>query len=283
MAFRSLVLAHRGDVDAARESIATTLNLIEETAFRIGELWAVWAQAIIASGLGDPSSVDRALAGPTSFVESYGLDDPIRAPFLGDEIEALIGLGQRDRAAQLIQLMERGSRGRLWVRLVVARCTALLKASQNQLDDARAALDEVLADPTTEELPIELGRTLLVLAQVERRAKKRASARNALVRAGTLFSNAGAGLWLRRSTSEVRLLGLDADRPPGLTPSEERIARLVASGLTSRDVATRLLISPKTVEATLTRVYSKLAIHSRAELGSLLGRVASDAGRTRTR
>jgi DNA-binding CsgD family transcriptional regulator len=208
-------------------------------------------------------------------VESQGLDEPIRAPFLGDEIEALIQLGQRDRARALMKMLERRSRGRLWVRLVIARCSALLSASEHRLDEARAGLAAVLEDADSEGLPIELGRTLLVLAQVERRAKKRGSARTALVRAAALFSKADAGLWLQRATSDLRLLGLDADLSPGLTPSEDRVARLVASGLKTRDVATRLLISPKTVEATLTRVYSKLDIHSRAELGSLFGRGAS--------
>jgi DNA-binding NarL/FixJ family response regulator len=54
--------------------------------------------------------------------------------------------------------------------------------------------------------------------------------------------------------------------PPGLTPSEQRVAELVASGMTNRDVAAELFISPKTVEANLSRIYHKLGIRSRAEL-----------------
>jgi DNA-binding NarL/FixJ family response regulator len=54
------------------------------------------------------------------------------------------------------------------------------------------------------------------------------------------------------------------------------VAELTASGLKNREVASRLLVSPKTVEATLARVYRKLGIHSRAELGSRL----VDAGHT---
>jgi DNA-binding CsgD family transcriptional regulator len=53
----------------------------------------------------------------------------------------------------------------------------------------------------------------------------------------------------------------------GLTPAEQRVAELAASGMTNRDVAARLFISSKTVEATLARVYRKLGIRSRAELG----------------
>ncbi|MGV0798413.1 helix-turn-helix transcriptional regulator, partial [Mycolicibacterium elephantis] len=61
----------------------------------------------------------------------------------------------------------------------------------------------------------------------------------------------------------------------GLTPSERRVAELAASGLTTREVATALFISPKTVEATLARIYRKLGINTRAELG----RVFSHGGR----
>jgi DNA-binding NarL/FixJ family response regulator len=45
------------------------------------------------------------------------------------------------------------------------------------------------------------------------------------------------------------------------------LAELSASGMTARDVAAKLVISSKTVEATLARVYRKLGITSRAELG----------------
>ena len=56
--------------------------------------------------------------------------------------------------------------------------------------------------------------------------------------------------------------------PDEFTESERRVAELAASGLTNRDVAARLFMSPKTVEAHLSRVYRKLGIRSRAELGA---------------
>ena len=64
-----------------------------------------------------------------------------------------------------------------------------------------------------------------------------------------------------------------------LTPSEQRVAELAACGMTTRDVAAALFISPKTVEADLARIYRKLGINSRAELGRL---VASSIKLTQT-
>lgn len=51
-----------------------------------------------------------------------------------------------------------------------------------------------------------------------------------------------------------------------LTPTEDRVARLVAEGRTNREVAGALFVSVKTVEANLTRIFHKLGIRSRADL-----------------
>jgi DNA-binding CsgD family transcriptional regulator len=62
-------------------------------------------------------------------------------------------------------------------------------------------------------------------------------------------------------------------RPPAageLTASERKVAELIGSGRTNREVAAELFMSPKTVEATLARVYRKLGVHSRAQLGAEL-------------
>jgi DNA-binding NarL/FixJ family response regulator len=68
-----------------------------------------------------------------------------------------------------------------------------------------------------------------------------------------------------------------------MTPAEERVAELLSSGMTVRDAARALLISPKTVEAHLTRLYRKLGIHSRAELGRLMGDRAKGSAQQRRR
>ena len=68
------------------------------------------------------------------------------------------------------------------------------------------------------------------------------------------------------------------DKPPTitkLTPAEQRVAELAASGMTNRGVAGLLFISPKTVEATLARIYRKLGIRSRAELGRRMGKTGT--------
>jgi DNA-binding NarL/FixJ family response regulator len=115
-------------------------------------------------------------------------------------------------------------------------------------------------------MPVERARTKLVLGQVLRRGKQRREARAAFEEALGAFEAVGATLWAKRAREE--LARVPVRRAPGdLTPTEERIAGLAASGLTNRVIAEQIFVSPKTVESNLARVYRKLAIRSRAELG----------------
>ena len=80
----------------------------------------------------------------------------------------------------------------------------------------------------------------------------------------------GTPLWADRARAELARTNV-APRPEFvLTPSEQRVAELAATGMTNRDVAAALFISPKTVEANLARIYRKLGIKTRAELGRLI-------------
>ena len=73
------------------------------------------------------------------------------------------------------------------------------------------------------------------------------------------------------SRAELARVNVAPTRNLTLTPSERRVAELAASGMTNRDIAAALFISPKTVEANLARVYRKLGIRTRAELGRHIG------------
>jgi len=96
--------------------------------------------------------------------------------------------------------------------------------------------------------------------------------------------NALGARGLRDQTMGVlRSLGLPASRPARravqhdadpamLTPREREIAELVADGLTNREIAERLFVSPKTVEAHLTRTFTKAGVPSRAALAATVER-----------
>jgi DNA-binding NarL/FixJ family response regulator len=120
-------------------------------------------------------------------------------------------------------------------------------------------------------MPFERARTLLLLGQLRRRQRQKESASAALRDALEAFETIGTPLWADRARAELTRTNV-APRPAfTLTPSEQRVAELAASGMTNRDVAAALFISPKTVEANLARIYRKLGIRTRAELGRLIG------------
>ena len=82
--------------------------------------------------------------------------------------------------------------------------------------------------------------------------------------------------WAERARNE--LARIPDHQSDGLTPTEDRVARLAADGLTNGQIAERLFLSPKTVEVNLTRIYRKLGVR-RAALATRLAELG-DVGRT---
>jgi DNA-binding CsgD family transcriptional regulator len=158
------------------------------------------------------------------------------------------------------------------------RCGGLLLAARGDQEGALAALRQALQQHERAPRPIELARTLLALGQVQRRANQRRDARETLERAQAMFEQLGANQWATRARGELARLGLRRKAGAELTPTELQVAEHAASGMTNREVAGALFISPKTVEANLARVYRKLGISSRAQLG----RQMAERARTKT-
>ena len=150
------------------------------------------------------------------------------------------------------------------------RSRALVQAARGDLVQALAEIEAAVAATASLASPFEVARTLLVHGQILRRANKRREGARALGEAQRIFEALGAPLWSRRAIDEAARLGVRRNAGASLTPSEREVAQLAARGLTNREVAERLFVSPKTVEANLSRVYSKLAIRSRAELGRVM-------------
>ena len=199
-----------------------------------------------------------------------GVQEPAYFRIVPDEVEALVALGRLDEAEVLLGPFEETGRklDRAWALATGARCRALLSAARGDLSAALAAADEAVRGHDRLPLPFELGRTLLVKGAVERRAKQKREARETLTQALDTFQKLGAPLWAEKARDEVARIGGRAPAPLALTPTEGRVAALVAAGSTNREVADSLFLSVHTVEANLKRIYRKLGIRSRTELAS---------------
>ena len=113
-------------------------------------------------------------------------------------------------------------------------------------------------------------RTLLLYGVALRRAKHRREARDALGEAKLCFEGLGAALWAERVSEELTRISGAAPRSGGLTETERRIADLVTSGKSNKQIAAELHITVRTVESNLTRIYRKLGVTSRGQLTQLI-------------
>jgi DNA-binding NarL/FixJ family response regulator len=121
-------------------------------------------------------------------------------------------------------------------------------------------------------ISIDRARTLLIAGQIRRRAKAKRLAAGALAEAHREFIAFGAVAWAQQVAAELARVNVRAAAAGALTETERRVAELAAAGLTNRQVAQQLFLAVKTVDANLARVYLKLSITSRAELGARMGR-----------
>ena len=157
------------------------------------------------------------------------------------------------------------------MRGVAARSRALLLASGGELDAAREHARAAVAEHERAGQPLELARSLTVSGALERRAKQRRAAREALERAIALLDALPAPLWAARAEAELARLG-QRPAPSELSATEARIAALAAEGRSNPEIAAAVFVSRKTVEANLSKVYRKLGVRSRVELARRLSR-----------
>ena len=129
-----------------------------------------------------------------------------------------------------------------------------------------AAFERAMEQHARIDMPFELGRTLLALGEAQRRFKQRRAAGASIRAALETFRTLGAPLWATKAEEGLARIGARAASPEELTPTEQRVAGLVAEGLTNREVADALFVSVKTVEANLSRIFQKLGITSRRQL-----------------
>lgn len=268
LATASLVEAHYGRVEASRDLFMQGLALAERVGTEPARFEFLAARGFLELSRGDAPEAHKVLAALVRTVTAAGFEEPSVFRFDADEVEALISLGLLKEAGAAIARLEKHARvvPSLWTVAVVARCRGLLEASNGDVPAALATLDAAYRFAVDLGEPFELGRTLLARATVQRRAKRWADARRSLDDAVKTFEQLGAGLWTIRARKELARVPGRASAGKALTPTEQRVAELVAEGRSNKEVAAALFVTVKAVEANLSRVYVKLDARSRSEL-----------------
>jgi DNA-binding CsgD family transcriptional regulator len=195
----------------------------------------------------------------------------------GLEADALTGLGRLDDAETALREFSGAipAAGLVSAALTLARCRGNLAVARGDAAQAEAAFrrgHELAAD-----LPMPFEHALLSLDNGRRlrAAGNRPPAVRRLEQAHQLFSRLGAEPYLLACVADLATLQVTATEGSpaalaGLSRAELAVARLVATGLTNREVASELFVSVKTVEYHLRNSYIKLDITSRRELAALL-------------
>ncbi|MEV1177064.1 AAA family ATPase [Nonomuraea sp. NPDC049784] len=159
-----------------------------------------------------------------------------------------------------------------WAEAVALRCQALLAPD----DQAERYYERAVWLHLRDGRPFERARTELLYGEWLRRMRRRADARHHLRSALDVFDRLNCRPWADRARAELRATGerlIAPVREPGLlhrlTPQELQIVKLAATGMSNREIAAQLFLSPRTIGYHLYKAYPKLGVASRTELPAL--------------
>jgi DNA-binding CsgD family transcriptional regulator len=267
---RAITWAFRGPLDSARTEAEAAIDAGLRSGVYYALLVGCHALSLVELVSGNPAGGRASLAAIVEVTGQRGMVDPgfMALRPVPDYIESLIRLGDLAAADPLLVSLEERARrlDRAWALAAAGRCRALMMSARGDHDAAAAALERAFAAHERIEMPLELARTHLVAGDVARRARRRIEAREHVETARQVFVRLGAAPWAQRADAELARLGAARAVGLDLTAAERRVASLVASGRTNREVAAELYMGLRTVETHLSAVYRKLGVRSRSEL-----------------
>ncbi|MFF5436215.1 ATP-binding protein [Streptomyces achromogenes] len=268
----SLAEASGGDVDRALALAREAVQHAEEDGDQMYLSRALGALGYAQLVAGDPAGTVRSLRRVRSLELGLGITDPARGRWQGDLAEALVRTGEVAEAQDVIDVSrEHALRlGRESVLAVLDRSEALVRAARGDREAAVAQLTSAQDRLGKLGYGLEEARAAFALARLRGRGPGAA----AFDEAARMFRRCRALPWLRQVEEALAAPGPEPvpGRPEApaalevLAAMERQVAALVMEGATNREIAARLFISVKTVEATLTRVYRKLGIRSRVDI-----------------
>jgi DNA-binding CsgD family transcriptional regulator len=271
---RALLDAHEGRLDEAEAAVTPALARAFADGETILAVALLHVLTFVAASRPDATRVLELTEESRRQLDSVGYVDALRIDPLAERVEALVAAGRLEEAATGLAELDHRQEvlARPWLAAAIARGRALLLLAQGDEDAAVAATDPATDDRSKAWRVFDRARTLLVRGQVLRQLRRPREAGLALDAALAIFERLGARSWAARTQAELRRLGRRRSANDELTPAEGQVAALAASGLRNHEMADQLGVSPKTIEAHLARIYSKLGIRSRAELGRAMAR-----------
>ncbi len=200
-------------------------------------------------------------------------------------VEAAARSGRSGDAAAHVAAAREARIGGLSSRLALVLAGAAAMAASDR--DHRDLFEQALLVPDADRWPFDLARIQLAYGERLRRTQSPSDARTQLSAAIDAFDSLGAVPWVARADAELRATGIHRERPGpgrpgdiGLTAQQHQIAELAAAGLSNKQIAERLFLSPRTVGYHLHQVFPKLGVTSRAALRDALAAAHQAGGET---
>ena len=264
--------AVQGQEDDCRAYAAQVTKEARATRMAIANTIARWGVALVDLAGARPevaaTQLEELRAAPPGVCQPH-----IALMFTPDLVEACVRAGFDEQARIACTAFESFAEpgAPTWALALAARCRALV--SDDAIDTEREFI-EALRLHAESNRPFDRARTELLYGEHLRRRRKRVESREHLRAAFAGFEALGAVPWAERARVELRASGETArKRDPStidlLTPQELQIARFVADGLSNKEVAAQLFLSPRTIDSHLRNVFAKLGITSRTQLAHL--------------
>ncbi|WP_311318357.1 AAA family ATPase [Streptomyces sp. 840.1] len=263
-----LLTVWRGNEDGAAELIRSGIQDVNTRGEGRAIGLAHYLLAVLHNGLGQYEealvSAELGCRNDDLAVIGFTLMELVEAGVRGGSPEAA--------AAALVRLEERAvASGTEWALGVLARSRALLSDGRTADRLYREALGHLGRSRVT----VHLARTHLVYGEWLSREDRRADAREQLRTAYDMLHGFGAEAFAERARRELLALGesmrnREKDAREALTAQEAHIARLAAESWTNSEIGAELFISPRTVEWHLRKVFTKLGVTSRTQLGEAM-------------
>ncbi len=269
----ALLAAARGDDETAQRLADDLVDWSAPRGVHLLESFAHRVRALAALGRGEFEDAYGELTA-ISPAGSFAPYAPVAVCVAMDLVESAVRTGRRSDAAAHVAAMERAPVFARTPRLALVRAGSAALAAP--AEEAVQRFEEALAIPGIDRCPFERARVHLGYGEHLRRTRATNAARRQLTRALEIFEWLGARPWIARARSELQATGLGhrrsaaEDRATALTAQEQQIAMLAATGLSNKQIGSRLYLSPRTVGAHLYRIFPKLGITSRAALRDAL-------------
>jgi ATP/maltotriose-dependent transcriptional regulator MalT len=252
-----------------RAHVDRALALVKRLNTNSLRVYAGSVLGLLELGLGQPEAAVAELEKARGVATAEGLGEPAAVQWCPDLIEAYIRAGEPDQARELLGAFEGQAlrtRGH-WAAATASRCRGMLADDSHFEAEFHHAVTLHQLLPT----PFELARTQLCIGERRRRVGRRTAARDALRCAADTFDALYARPWAQRARHEHNATGetprrRNSTQDERLTAQELRVALVVANGATTRETASQLFLSPKTIEFHLGNIYRKLDVRSRTEL-----------------